>query len=420
MTYHTRSPTPRLGRAVRRALLPVAGLLAAAAAACGDDATPEAAVAVRDSAGVTIVENPGDVWAAPPAWTLAAEPRLQLGVADGEEPYLFDGIRSLVPLSDGRFVVANSGDATLRWYDATGTFLFQRGGHGGGPGEFNRLGNASPLGGDSIVAVDWSARRMTTFGPDGGLDRVASLAGLPGPPGTVYRLPDGSLITGVSGFSSTQLGERPEDGIVRIEEPLLRLSADGSRADTLGMFPGMEVDVQVSSERLLFGPARFGRSMNYSVHGNDVWVGTEEAFVIDAYGPDGVHRRSVRAPAIDVRVDDAFREAYFDFQRGRMAELPEDRRQELERALAETEFPAARPAYSSVLTDARGNLWVGEYRIDLQPPERWLIFEPEGRLLGTLTLPPGVRILAVADDTLWGRATGDLGVEQVVAYTLER
>jgi len=122
-------------------LAPAAALITA----CSGDALLKSSTIVRDSAGVQIVETAGDVWSTPSRWVIAEEPIVRIGAAEGDDAYLFSGVRGIAALSDGRFVVANAGDQSLRWYDAEGRFLFRRGGPGQGPGEFSQLGPITAL-----------------------------------------------------------------------------------------------------------------------------------------------------------------------------------------------------------------------------------------------------------------------------------
>ena len=82
---------------VRMAPRPVGTLIAVGiglfgVAGCGgqDESESDVGVVVSDSAGITIVENGGDVWSTAEQWRLAAEPDVRIGVAEGEEPFLLD------------------------------------------------------------------------------------------------------------------------------------------------------------------------------------------------------------------------------------------------------------------------------------------------------------------------------------------
>ena len=404
----------------RIATLPAAfGLLSAAA--CGDT-TPggDAGVTVRDSAGVEIVEHAGDVWSAPEAWHLSPEPVLTIGVAEGEEPYLLDGVTGVLPLSDGRLVVANSGDRTLRWFDEHGMFLFQRGGSGEGPGEFSRLGLITLGAADTIMAVDWVARRITTFAGDGTLGPTRRVEGLAAPPGAVFSLADGSLVMGASGFSTQQLGDRTEPGIMRLPSPLLRLAADGT-VDTVGIFPGAEMEVRQMSRGFGIGPAGFGKNFVYAADRDRIYVGTADRVVIDVLTPDGRLVRSIRALDVDLTVAPEVIDTYKERARASIADLPEQARPEAERQVSEMKLPTSKPAYSSFLIDSDGNVWVAEYRLlSLPGTPRWAVFDPEGGLVTVVAVPAGLRVLAITRDRLIGRSSDDLGVQHVVAYTIER
>jgi hypothetical protein len=65
-------------------------------AACQDDDAQSSHVTVRDSAGIQIVENATDLWNTPLRWRASAEPIVRIGAVEGEEDYLFDGVRRLV------------------------------------------------------------------------------------------------------------------------------------------------------------------------------------------------------------------------------------------------------------------------------------------------------------------------------------
>jgi hypothetical protein len=398
----------------------VALVIFVALTACQDSGVRTANVAVRDSAGIEIIENAGDPWSAEELWHVAAEPVVRIGAVEGGESYLFDGIRGIVVLDDGRIVVANSGDSSLRWFDAEGVFLFERGGAGEGPGEFSRLGSITVAPGDSIVAVDWAGMRFTLFGADGGVGPTRRMLGLPAPPGSMHRLSDGSWVVGASGWTSTQFGRNPAPGVHRVQAPILRVSSDGESIDTLGMFPGGEAEIRTRGESILFGSARFAHQLEYDVANDEIYIGTGDRMQVDVYSPTGQHVRSVRAPEVDVRLTPEIAAAYRDFIRERTAENERQDPAAAERTVAEMELPETMPAYSSLIVDEHGNLWVGEYRYDLAPPHRYIVFDPEGRFITGVTVPPDFLVMTIANDHLWGRLTDDLDVQYVVGYAIVR
>ena len=74
------------------------------------------------------------------------------------------------------------------------------------------------------------------------------------------------------------------------------------------------------------------------------------------------------------------------------------------------------------MADALDHLWVQE---DNLPGEGgtnplWTVFDPEGRVLGFVETPAGLRVYEVGEDYILGRATDDLGVEYAQVWSLSR
>ena len=83
-------------------------------------------------------------------WSLSDEPSVVIGGADEREGYLLHGVVGATRLGDGRVVVAHEGTLQLRYYDLEGVHLYDAGGQGEGPGEFESLVGFVRLPGDSV------------------------------------------------------------------------------------------------------------------------------------------------------------------------------------------------------------------------------------------------------------------------------
>ena len=55
-----------------------------------------------------------------------------------------------------------------------------------------------------------------------------------------------------------------------------------------------------------------------------------------------------------------------------------------------------------------------------RPGSLWTVFDPEGRVLGFVETPEGLRIWEIGEDYILGRADDGLGVESVQVWPLER
>lgn len=83
-------------------------LAVAGSAGCSADAgTRSVTVLRRDSAGIAIVETPSEAWADDERWSVDPEPRLVIGLEEGDAAYLWGEIVGVTRLRDGSFVVAD-------------------------------------------------------------------------------------------------------------------------------------------------------------------------------------------------------------------------------------------------------------------------------------------------------------------------
>lgn len=403
----------------RSELLLAIGIVAAmSASACGDSAPDASLVTIRDSAGVRITETPGDPWTTEPRWRLSPGPVARIGAVAGDPPYQFDEVVDIAILNDGRIVVANRGSGAIRWFDPQGIFLFERGRAGSGPGEFRHLRTLTVGADDSVVAFDPVERRMTWFAKDGVLGPTVRIARFPSSTTswTADRLASGSWVIGRTGISSPDLPPQARTGIVRPTAPMLVVSPDGARTDTLGVFPGMDIEVASALDGRRWGPARFGKRLSYAVSGDYIYVGTADRTEVEVFTADGKLVRSIRAPEVDVAMTPERESEYKSFLRARSSRD----RAELERTIAALILPPTVPAYNSLMVDATGHLWLAEYRYDLTPARRYVVFDPDGRFVSVVEVPERFTVRTITRDQVWGVATDSLDVEYVIGYTIGR
>jgi len=134
------------------------------------------AQAVRDSAGVRIVDNRAPAWTAAQRWRISAQPTLAIGMEDGEEPYLLSRVYAAARLPTGEIVIGNSASAELRFFGADGRFIRAAGRRGAGPGEFHELSslNFCVLPGNELLVTDGGLRRLHVFSLTGGYKRTVA------------------------------------------------------------------------------------------------------------------------------------------------------------------------------------------------------------------------------------------------------
>jgi len=386
--------------------------------ACAGAEAGGAGVTVRDSAGIEIVENSSPKWKDGTGWRLGYTPEVDIGVLEGADAYQLFQVRDTKRLSDGRIVVANGGTSELRFYDSDGTYLASSGREGGGPGEFQQLGWMRTFGGDSLMVYDFSLGRMSVFDDRGTFGRSFKIT----PVG------EASFVIGVDVFSDGMvLAKSPlifaggiENGLNRRDELFQTHTATGEPVDSLGAFPGPDQFVESggSGNRRYIAVMTlpFGRSPAAAVYGTRFCFGASDTYEIACYDRDGSLQRLVRRAVSPRPVTSA------DFEAYKAKELSgiddEDQRRDAERRFEEMPIPETQPAYATFTLDAVGDLWVREFTAGEAATWTWTVFDPEGRMLGTVAMPADFRVTQIGDEFVLGLWKDDLEVEHVRLYPL--
>ena len=371
--------------------------------AAAEDFPPEVwgrlpASQARDSAGIRIIENARPEEGSRLHWVIGPEPAVSIGDVDGEDPYLFSYAWDATKLSDGRIVVVDRSTSELRVFDETGTYLVTWGGLGEGPGEFPRfsLGDVEPWPGDSIVAWYSDAQTISVFDSEGSFGRLFNRPGAGQRPWQVTRpelvRSDGSIL-GV-------LAERENAGAAEVRI----LDGEGGLHTSLGNH---------RSRRALY----FSRELKLGLWGDLVVAAPNDRYELKAFAADGTLVRIARREHVprvpraeDIRVDPRLRPELRIPMEAEMLRVPQSQLEE--------HFPA----FAAIMSDAAGYLWVREF----EPPKEagpapvWTIFSPEGRVLGFVETPPGLKIYEIGKDYILGHAEGELDVEMIQVWPLLR
>ena len=408
-------------RSDTRLLVPLLPLIGAFVA-CVDDRQSSTAI-VRDSAGIRIVENTTPLWQEGEGWHLSPEPVVDIGGGDAEENQLFR-VTGATRLSDGRIVIANGGSMELKFYAPNGAHIFNAGGTGGGPGEFQSLGWFYRLSGDSLIVHDYRQHRTSVFDTDGASARSFQFQATteilrPAPAGAFQ---DGTFLVREGGFA---IGARGPIRIERPEEEVFRYDASGAVLHTLGSYPGIEFviapsgGVRPSGERVIGRSRRhFGRSTAFFVHGDHFYVGDNVTYEIKVYSLDGELDLLIRKQHAHVAVTPDDIEAVRSETLARMR--TNEVRQRVRQALRERPpAPPTMPAFApEIRIDEVGNLWVRQYNRPKDKVPRWTVFDQDGVLLGSLTFPVAFSPLDIGADYILGVWRDADDVEHVRMYEL--
>ncbi|WP_428276903.1 6-bladed beta-propeller [Candidatus Palauibacter sp.] len=369
--------------------------------------------AIRDSAGVSIVENPAPALDTRLPWTFGAEPSLSIGAVDGGGADQLFRVTDATRLAEGRIVIANSGSNELRIFNADGSHSATAGGRGEGPGEFVSYSPSAVASwpGDSIAAVNPWGTRLSLFDAEGNHGRDVSLD--PTMLNVVDLLPDGKIFTRGSG-GGLNMDMTGSSGLVRSSAEWGILDEHGARFASLGEFPGSEFYAIFEADGSLQGgmPHPFGRGTTGAVWEELAAIGVQDSYEIKAFASDGSLVRVVRCDGDLERPTQADLDEYYA---QRYADLPdEDRRSSLD-AVRDMPLVESYPAFEEVLSDRAGYLWVRAYEAAV-----WTVFDAEGRVQGLVETPAGLRIFEIGEDYLLGWVSDELGVEYVQLWSLSR
>ena len=363
---------------------------------------------VVDSAGVEIVTTATPVWgAAPSPWAISS--LAEIGELEGAEEYLFGEIVDVALVPGLGVAVADNQTGDIRFFDESGAFLSRSGGHGEGPGEFGMFAWLERCG-DRLIAYDFVLRRTSPVQFDGSIgDPVAFLTPEDEVPYSSRCLPDGSFV--VSGWGQDSRSDRPRDEAYMYsqEAPVWRLAGDSV----------VEFGSYVSSERLMgrggSAPHPFGRAVAFDGTEDRVFIGDAQRFSLEVLDLSGRLVRILRGPETDTEFDPDFISRY------RALELDE-RGQLLRRFMEEADFPLPdrMPAYTSVLVDDDGYVWVERFSLNAGSGVRWGVFDPQGVFLGHTEFPAGFEVKDISDSRVVGISTDELGVQRVHIFRLER
>ncbi len=334
---------------------------------------------VWDSAGIEIVENHAPKWPATELWTIDPEP--EIVVAD--DSARLDWTAGIARLPDGRVAALSFSNKQLFILEPSGELSRAIGRPGEGPGEFTIPELMQYLPPDTLVVWERFMTSIDYFDTAGTLlrERPVDYSRLT-EHGATYEnplrlpLPDGSFLIGVRNRAAGQ----PQE--------------DCSHLDTKVSFAG-QAEIAVPGEQLLrIDNAYAAQPFGCSRPGSRMAAGGDPLAVYISNKGDEVHQRSlggtlvriIRRTTVPPPVTDKAWTAELEARERSMEALSGPRRMGGD---GEPRRRTTYPAIQGLLVDTEGYLWVKEWsESELGVADQWSVFNPEGRWLGVLALPP--------------------------------
>jgi hypothetical protein len=399
----------------RRAALTASGAaLAAALIAACDGSGAAAGFAVRDSSGVTIVEN-AEARDGASAWRIEPEPIVDLGGDASGPAAIFERVAGVVLLEDGGVVAGDEGAGAVRAWDPSGVLRWRAGRAGDGPGEFRLIGGLGAGPSDSLWVWDFGSRRFTVLDGAGTPARTLAVDASISAAAAVGRLADGTFI--LREMWGRPVAPAASTGLQRDPAAVVAVAADGERFDTVAVRPGREVRVTVEDGRGVMSTPLFSRNTAVAAAGDRVIVGDPAEYALDVLSRDGARRLSFRVSGLDLTIDSHLIGRTVD---ALLESLPRPERAARRAFLESLPVPPSRPAFGRILVAATGEVWVADFAAPPADPLAWRVFAPDGRWLATVAVPVRFRLEAVGRDRVAGVWRDDLDVERIRVHRLTR
>jgi hypothetical protein len=415
------------------------GVLAAVVfAACGgaSGGLKPGAATTRDSAGISIVENSGPAWSAQARWTVVDSPLVDISGKGGDSGYEVDQVRGPVRLADGRIAIANASTNDIRIYDSQGKHLHTSGRAGSGPGEYSMIAGIWRGPGDSLVIDDILIRRITLLDHDGNVGRVFSLGGSPGtliPTNGQVNLavPVGLFADGSMVGVSQSLGiNQQRSGVFRDSVTVIHYGSDGAVHDTLGRFPGTEMEqltLHVAQQEISSpSPVPLGKQTVVLVDRGRLAIAQNNTWELELRSAEGKLRTLARAPYKAARLTPSDiaanrKEQLRSLEASPMfRSIPDAIKTQLRGRVEQVNYPATLPFFASLLADPTGNVWAEEAAPPTRKAKRFVVVDSTGRWLGTVEFPRDFRPTLITEDAAYGVWKDENDVEHVRGYRLHK
>lgn len=349
-------------------------------------------------------------------WSVDSAPALSIGLSDAENlDATFERITGATRLPDGRLLVGDLGSWPLKLFTADGRFERHVTRKGQGPKEIEYLARLFRCG-DAVYTHDIDGWRVLQWSLNGEHQREFRFV----VPAT-QQAPYASACNASGRF--VHLGWRTsghgQPEYHRDTVPAWITAAPDSSPTVIGDVAGSErwgrvMEGQVVGSR----PLPFGKQPVLGISATRIYIATGDVAgvrVLDLNG-DSLGRIALADSAPPVTPDDI--KAIIENE---ILQDGESRRRAIEREYGEITYPTTKSNVSALIVDSDGFVWI-------QPPARasassvnWQVFDADGLLRATITMPSALEVYEIGTDYVLGRRVdGEAGVPLLELYGLRR
>lgn len=227
---------------------------------------------------------------------------------------------------------------------------------------------------------------------------------------------EGGLAVGGGMFFSSESGF--PTGAVRPNSRYVILTPDGSVRGDLGDVPAAEMFARTSGNVFSASALPFGRATAAAIGPDRFWLGTGDAWEIGGYTLDAKLTRIVRFDRPQPPVTNALRDA--DLAERLEDAENDDEAREIRSLFRDMPSPERVPPYQTMIVDALGFLWIGEYVLPGERARTYTIVDADGRAVGRVTMPARTAPLDIGREYVLGLTRDELDVERLTVWRLRR
>ncbi len=369
---------------------------------------------VTDSAGVEIVTIPAPD-STLPVWHVALDSPLAIVGGSRDSTGELSHITSAVISSNGRLLVGTDAGFHVHVFDTLGRPITAFGRTGNGPGEFpNRTSASLFVRGDTLITIWGHGSQFVTTTWNGHWAMTGEHRGR-----LAIRF---DILTGQIGFDRdggllavTEMTGNKRRGPYRTGLTISRLAPDGAVATTFLTLPGQARYRLGGQGGLIDTYVVFGKTTVAAVSGGRLETGTNDGFEIDQWSGAGTLTRRLRV-AIGARpVSRADRHAFID---GSGPGDTPDARDANARFRSQLKFADNLPFYDALYGTAQGGIWIAVAEPRGDDPQTYLVVDPSGHLVASLTLAATFTPRFIDDDRVLLRGHDSAGVQFLGLYRL--
>lgn len=366
----------------------------------------------RDSSGVEIAEIAGDPWSAPPWASLDTANATRIEPDESRPETLFGRVRGTLRLADGRIAVLDVGRYAVQIFAPDGTLIRSIGRQGQGPGEFEAPWRLVRAPADSLGVVDISGRIELLAITGEGSRRITMPRGSEtGSPQVLGSFAGGGYLAILNEFPG-----KPRPGVNPLFSTLHVVTADGASGPTLGRYKSAQFTFRDRGDgQMREIPTLFWAEPGMAVlPAGYVWC-LATNFECQIWSNTAVHLRTIRAPVVTAAVTEADVGELKQIQLAKAATARDSA--QLEASMLEANRMERFPVLSLIRTDPRGRIWMRAYSWrDADRTVNWLVLEPTGHVLGTVTMPTHLQVFDIGHDYILGVERDADDAEGIVMY----